>query len=279
MAPHSALPRRPLTVGELLDAAAQLMRNRAMILIPVVVLLACAEQALLYPLRVFLGVDFFYEGFTDGFAETLGSLWIVMSIGCGLEAMIITLLGTRTGAAAADDLTGAETGWSALVPRRRDLGALLVSAPVAGLTTAVTAFFGPLWIVGYGLFSMAGAVMGLERRGPLRSLGRAAAMAFRNGMRGIGVRVLGYFAWVLLRLGFLLGMVALLNMLPLSDLGSAWVMGAGFVVANCAAYLFLAALDATVLVEGRFRSEGFDIWLSRAQQHATLTPQLLAAQK
>jgi hypothetical protein len=150
---------------------------------------------------------------------------------------------------------------------------------VAAVSTAVGAFLGPLWIVGYGLFGMAGAAMGLERRGVFRGLGRAAGMAFRNGMRAIWVRTLGYSAWLLLRLGFFLGMLALFDLLPLNDVGQAWAITAGFVVANAAAYVYLAALDAATLAEGRFRSEGLDVWLSRAERHAPLTPESVVASR
>jgi hypothetical protein len=124
---------------------------------------------------------------------------------------------------------------------------------------------------------MAGAAMGLERRGAFRGLGRAAGMALRNGMRGIWVRALGYSAWLLLRLGFFIGMLALFDLLPLTDTGQAWTITAGFIIANSAAYLYLAALDAATLVEGRFRSEGLDVWLSRAERHSPLTPDSVAA--
>jgi hypothetical protein len=102
-------------------------------------------------------------------------------------------------------------------------------------------------------------------------------MAFRNGMRAIWVRTLGYSAWLLLRLGFFIGMLALFDLLPLNDIGQAWVITAGFVIANSAAYVYLAALDACSLAEGRFRSEGLDVWLSRAERHAPLTPESVAA--
>jgi hypothetical protein len=277
VAPPSALPRRPLTIGELLDAAAQLVRNRALILLPVAAVLASAEQAVLYPLRVALGVDFL-NGFNDGFWETLGALWLVWSVGCGLEAFIITVLGTRTGTLAAQDLTATHAKPRALLkPRWRDIGALTVAAPLAAVCAAVGAFLGPLWILTYGLFGMAGAAMGLERRGTFRGIGRAAGMAFRNGMRAIWVRTLGYSAWLLLRLGFFIGMLALFDLLPLNDIGQAWVITAGFVIANSAAYVYLAALDACSLAEGRFRSEGLDVWLSRAERHAPLTPESVAA--
>ncbi len=253
------------------------MRNRALVLLPVVVLLACAEQAALYPLRAGLGVGF-VDGFQGEFLEIVTALWVLMAIGCGFEAFIITLLGTRTGAAAAQDLTAAPpSGRSLLRPRWRDLGALILLAPLAALCTSIGAFLGPVWILGYGLFGMAGVAVGFEQRSPWRALGRGTAMAFRNGMRGIWARMLGYTAWVLLRLGFLLGMIALFDLLPLSETGQAWALTAGFVIANSVAYLFLASLDAAVFVEGRFRSEGLDVWLGRAERHAPLTLERLAA--
>ena len=46
-----ALPLRPLTTGELLDGAVVLLRARPVRLIGLGVLLALAEQAVLFPLR------------------------------------------------------------------------------------------------------------------------------------------------------------------------------------------------------------------------------------
>ncbi|HCU50916.1 MAG TPA: hypothetical protein DGG94_14135, partial [Micromonosporaceae bacterium] len=90
---------------------------------------------------------------------------------------------------------------------------------------------------------------------------------------------LGYSAWLVLRLGFFVGVAALFDYVTLDAVGQFWVITAGFVVANSAAYLFLAALDAATLAETRFRNEGLDIWLSRAERHAPLTPQALAVSR
>ena len=53
--PTAVLPRRPLTVGELLDSAVLLLRGQARVLVPVALVLAVAEQLLLYPLRLAAG--------------------------------------------------------------------------------------------------------------------------------------------------------------------------------------------------------------------------------
>ncbi|MFJ6955436.1 hypothetical protein ACISRB_28870, partial [Micromonospora aurantiaca] len=55
--PTAVLPRRPLTVGELLDAAVLLLRDQARVLVPLALLLALAEQAVLHPLRMLAGTE------------------------------------------------------------------------------------------------------------------------------------------------------------------------------------------------------------------------------
>lgn len=275
----AALPRRPLTIGELLDAAVQLVRSRALIIFPLAAAFAILEQAILFPLRRWLGVDFL-DGFQGEFWDTVGALWLVATIGFGLEAFIITTLGAWTGRAAAEDLVGAEpSGARLLRPRWREVGSLSIAAPVTAVLSTLGGLLGPLWVLGYGLFGLAGAAIGMERRGPFGALGRAAGLTFRNGMRVTWVRVLGYSAWLVLRLGFFVGVAALFDYIPLDAVGRFWVTTAGFVVANSAAYLFLAALDAVTLAETRFRNEGLDIWLSRAERHAPLTPQALAVSR
>jgi hypothetical protein len=271
------LPRRPLTVGELLDAAAQLVRGPAAVLLPLAVALAVAEQAILFPLRKALGVDFL-DGFQDDFGTTVAALWVVTAIGLGLEAFIITAIGPWAGRAVAADLTGQRPGFRKLIrPKGKDFGVFLIAAPTAALFSFVGAMLLIFWVPGYALFGLAGAVSGLERRGPFGALGRAVKFAFRGGLRATRVHVLGALAWLILRLGFFSGVTALINLLPLNNLGAFWVLTVGFVIGNAAAYAFLAALDAVTLAEGRFRSEGLDIWLSRAEAHSALTPEVLAA--
>ena len=55
-----ALPLRPLTTGELLDAAVALLRTRAGLLLGAGFLAALAEQAVLFPLRRAADVDASY---------------------------------------------------------------------------------------------------------------------------------------------------------------------------------------------------------------------------
>lgn len=50
---------------------------------------------------------------------------------------------------------------------------------------------------------------------------------------------------------------------------------AALTVANAVAYASLAALDAVVLIEARIRTEGLDLWLSRAAAHHPLTADAL----
>ncbi|WP_117215016.1 hypothetical protein [Allorhizocola rhizosphaerae] len=264
-----ALPRRPLTVGELLDAAVQLVRAAPRSLLVLAAGLAVAEQGVLYPLREVLGVGlltFIREGLWE---LPFGGLWVAFAVGAGLEALIITFLGVWAGRAAVAELTGV---WRR--PGPWEVVRVSLAAPVAGLVTAVGAFLGPLWVPGYTLFGTSGAVIGIDAKG---SLGRAAATAFRVGMRVTGVRLLGYLAWLLLRLGFLVGLMSLLGFLSVDDVTAFWILTVGFVIANVAAYSFLAALDAAAVIESRFRGEGLDIWLARAERHAPLTHETVAA--
>jgi hypothetical protein len=274
----AALPRRPLTVGELLDAAAQLVRGPVLILLPLALVFAVGEQAVLLPLREALGVGF-RGGFRGDFGTWAAAWWSATALGMGLEAFIITALGPWAGRAMAADLTGQPLAVGGLIrPRVKEIAAVLVAAPIAGLSSAVGALlFFIFWVPGYALFGLAGAVAGMERRGPFGALGRAVRFAFRGGMRATRVRLLGYLAWLILRLGFFAGVSALLSLFPLTATAHFWLVTAGFVIANTAAYTFLAALDAATLAEARFRSEALDVWLSRAETHGALTPEVLAA--
>jgi len=256
--PLPSLPRRPLTMGELLDAAVQLLRGRTGLwLLATAAGLAIAEQALLYVLRTALGIDI-----TAGFWDSAGSQFMVLVAGVGLEAMIINLLGPQAGRAAG---IAVETEpYKGRLPWER----ALVTAPVAGLVTTITAFFGPLWLLGYNLFGVSGAAIGLERRGPFQALGRGARLAFRGGMRVTWVRLLGYLSWLMLRLAFFLGLSSLIALFSLGDFTGFWVRTAGFAIVNTATYAYLAALDACALVESRFRSEAWDIWLNRSERPA-----------
>lgn len=244
-------------MGELLDAAVQLLRGRAGVwLLAVAGALAVIEQGLLLLLRGLFGLEP-----SDGFWDTFGPQMLVLLFGVGLEAAIINALGPLAGRSAA-----VAVGTPA--PKRIAWERSLLTAPIAGFVTLIGAFMGPFWILGYSLFGVSGASIGLEGRGAFGALGRGARLAFRGGMRVTWVRLLGYTSWLLLRLAFFLGLSSLMGLLLLDDLTTFWTRTAGFALINTAAYAYLAALDACALVESRFRSEAWDIRLNRAERPA-----------
>jgi len=239
-------------MGELLDAAVQLLRGRAGLwLLAFAGVLAFAEQGVLYLLRVYVGLEI-----TDGFWDTFGLQFVVLVLGVGLEAMIINMLGPMAGRSAAIAV-------GTPPPKRVAWERTLLTAPLAGFVTLGGAFLGPLWLLGYSLFGVSGASIGLENRGAFGALGRGARLAFRGGMRVSWVRLLGYLSWLLLRLAFFLGLTSLMSIVALDEVATYWVRVAGFALINTATYAYLAALDACALVESRFRSEAWDIRLNR----------------
>jgi hypothetical protein len=242
-------------VGELLDAAGQLLRGRAGLWLLVAAAgLAIVEQFVLFVLRGYFGL-----GPDDEFWETFGPQMLMVIIGVGFEATIINVLGPMAGrrAAFAVGITppSKRTAWERT----------LITAPIAGLTTFLGAFLGPVWLLAYSLFGVSGASIGLENRGPLSALGRGARLAFRGGMRVSWVRLLGYLSWLLLRLAFTLGMASLMGLLVLDGDVEYWIRIGGFALINTATYAYLAALDACALAESRFRSEAWDIRLNREE--------------
>ncbi|MEV0457133.1 hypothetical protein [Catellatospora methionotrophica] len=263
-----ALPLRPLTLGELLDTASELVRRRAVVLLAAAAVLALLEQAVLVPWR--LGLDI---RLSDGPAGLSGGYWLLLAAGAGLEALIIVWLGPAAGGAAVEAVTGK-------APPRAGMRAGAATALVglvAAVPAALGAFLGPVWLLGYPLFGLAAVAVTIERRGPLGALKRATGLAFRGGMRGAAVRVVGYFSWLLIRFAFYLGLLAGLELLPLPDVAAEWLMVGMVVAANALAYASLAALDAALLIESRVRLEGLDLWLTGAARHREPDPEMLAA--
>lgn len=206
---NEALPLRPLTIGELLDAAVALVRAKGIALLAVAAVLALAEQAVLLPLRASQDVNL-----AQDMPDIVGPYWLILALGAGLEALIITALGLLAGRVAAADITDTPlTTGDLLRPRWSAIGAICVVAPAAALLAGIGALLGPLWLVGYALFGLAGAVLAIEGGGALRALGRATALTGRGTMRGTGIRVLGYLSWLTLRFGFFLGIVFTIDFL------------------------------------------------------------------
>ncbi|MCP3783058.1 hypothetical protein NLX85_06730 [Micromonospora sp. A3M-1-15] len=271
--PTAVLPRRPLTVGELLDSAVLLLRNQARVLVPLAVLLAVGEQALLHPLRVLAGArppGWWFD------PDRLGWYWLLLALGAGTEAMIIALLGNPAARSAGAALLGRRTGARELLHGAR-WGATLLAGVAVGSTVLLAGLAGPAWLVAYGLLGAVVPVLVVDRVAAHRAPGRALRLAVRVGGRAAAIRLLGYLGWWLIRLGIGLGVYHGLGLLGLFDV-SAWALPVATVAwaaVNAVAYPALACLDAVLHLETRMRTEGLDIRLSRAPA-GTPEPVLLA---
>jgi hypothetical protein len=279
------LPLRPLTVGELLDAAVSLLRAHGRALLPVAALLAAVEQALLAPLRLAAEAEppIYLPAIVEGdLFEPVDVLhpglhWLMLAVGAATEVMIIALLGGLTARAAGADLLGQRpTARQLLRPRDGRFGAVAVVAVVAGATMFVAALAGPAWFLVFGLLGLAAPAVVLDRLGPGRALRRSAVLASRAGLRAAAIRTLGYVAWLAIRVALGLGAYASLDALSLG--GAEWtapMSALAWLLVNTVAYPTLACLDAALHVETRMRTEGLDILLSRAGRRGPLTPAIL----
>ena len=284
------LPLRPLTTGELLDAAVALIRTRPGLLLGAGFLAALAEQAILFPLRRAADVDAAYLPGT-GLLEEYGLL-IVVSI--ATEVFCIGLLGGVAAAAAPRALLGA-----AAPPRRRSAaGPVVVVALVAAVMCAASgaAFLvlpGPLQLAGlmlaalatvvvwpfiYGLLGLAAPAVVIDQLGPARALLRSLRLSARLVMRAAWIRVLGYLAWLFIRLALGLGGIAVFELFldsPSTTVDNL-LMGAAWLTVNTLAYPMLGCLDAALHLEARMRTEGLDIALSRSLRRGVATEAALA---
>ncbi|WP_090788430.1 hypothetical protein [Asanoa ishikariensis] len=259
----SAIPRRPLTMGELLDAALLVLRGHAAALLPLAAVLAVGEQWLLGPLRAWVGLDLL-----DPFRSVdhnFGPLWTTLCVGAGCEALIIALVAAPAARAAGALLLGRPLDNRAVLdPRGLRPIATLFLALFAGLAVATVSFAGPAWAIGFGFCALTVPVLVTDRVNPFRAIGRGAVLAGRSGARGVWVLLLAYLTWWLIRL--LVGTAGgnfLAQLVPLPSEALGVLLTAMRVAVNTLAYAALACLAATLHLETRFRTEGLDIALSR----------------
>jgi hypothetical protein len=247
-------------MGELLDAAVEVTRGSARALLPAAALLAILEQVAMVALRR----EFFDGAIAPDIARVVGPAWLAVSAGAGMESAIIALLGLVAGRAAAASAVGTDLRPAALL-RPRKLGGVLIVALVAGATTFALTLLPLGWLVGYPLFGLAVAALVIDRCNPARALGRGVKLLLRSGGRAALIRLLSYFSWLLLRLGFGLGAITALSFLglPLGGAAGLWLTAACLALVNTIAYATLASLDAVLHLETRIRTEGLDIALSR----------------
>ncbi|MFY1654321.1 hypothetical protein ACN27J_25990 [Solwaraspora sp. WMMB762] len=257
--PPDVLPLRPLTTGELLDAAVGLLRGHAPVLLTVGAVLALGEQLLLLPLREAAGAT--APAYLPSW-NRLGLYWLLLAAGAALEVTAIALLSGLTSRAAGATLSGRRiTGARLLDPRGGRFAAVVLVAWAAGTIMFTAALAGPVWFIGYAVLGLAVPAVVLDRVPVWQSLARSAALATRAGLRAGLIRVLGYLIWFAIRAGLAIGAVNLV------DRDAAWLAVAtvaGWTLLNAVGYPALACLDAVLHVETRMRTEGLDIRLRRA---------------
>ena len=262
------LPLRPMTLGELLDAAMSLLRVRALPLLGTGVVLALLEQALLAPLRATAFLTAPYYGPARGH---FGQWWSVTAVGFGTEIVVVTLLSALAAAAAGPALLGRRVRHRDLWARTRPLSTIPV-ALVLGVLGAGACFVGFFpWVILYGLFSLTAAVLVIDRVGnPFSALWRSARLTARGGLRGFWTLLCAYLTWFVIRFALGSGWVWLLTQLSGGEPAwLAWLTPVAWALANAVAYAALACAAAVLLVETRIRTEGLDIAIGRARSRGS----------
>jgi hypothetical protein len=264
--PAGVMPLRPLTFGELLDAAVALLRSHASVFLGAALLLAAAEQAVLFPLRQLAAVG--PTSFAP-YSDRLGAYWLALAAGMGTEAAILAVLGGLTATAAGPALLGQRLRGREVVRGavRRTLPIAVVAAS-AGVMAGVAALAAMVpWVFMYGLIGLAAPALIIDRVGPGRAIGRSFVLASRATMRATWVRVGGYLSWLAIRLALGLGGGAALGLvLPETDDWLAVTSVVTWLLVNTVAYATLACLDAVVYLETRMRTEALDIAIGRASR-------------
>jgi hypothetical protein len=268
------LPLRPLTVGELLDAAVALLRTRAVPLLGVGLVLAALEQAVLYPMRQLSRMTWYYLPDDNHVPEW----WFTVAIGFGFEAMIIALLGAIASSAAVPALIGRERVAADRGSARRATTVAVIAVVVGILSAAGAAVLLLPWFAVYACLGLAVPAAVIDRCGAVRALGRSTGLVLRSGLRPGLIRILGYFGWLLFRLALGVGGVAVVGFIPgLGDFPENPLLPTiAWLLVNTVAYPTLACLDAVLHLEARMRVEGLDLMLSRALRRGTSVEQALA---
>jgi hypothetical protein len=272
------LPMRPLTTGELLDAAVVLLRTRASKLIGFGVAAALVEQALLFPLRRLADQDSSLLPATGRLTE-FGFL-VVAGFAC--EAFLIAVLGGVAAREGPRALLGAAAPprpsqrpfalvlvalVAATVSAIGAIPFLLVLIPLQSLGIAMAIFLtAVLWPLPYGVVGLAAPAVVVDRASAGGALLRSLFLTSRNGLRAAWIRILGYLAWLVIRFGLTAATMALVTVAFSSDSSTMdnLLLGGVALIVNGLAYPMLGCLDAVLHLETRMRTEGLDIGLRSA---------------
>lgn len=261
----AVIPMRPLTFGELLDAAVSLLRAHAPVLLGSALVLAVCEQALLYPLRAAAGNR---QPLFGPHWDNIGPSWLVFCVGMATEGTILALLGALAGAAAGPGLLGQPAHARQLLRQvlRRTPGLLVVAAVTAALLFLGALFLLLPWPILFGMLGLAGPALVVDRVGPWRAIGRSFKLS-SVGLRGVGVRVGGYLSWFAIRLALGYGGFAVLQIwLGQGSTGFTLAVVAVWVLVDTVAYAMLGCVDAVLYLETRMRVEGLDVAIGRLRR-------------
>jgi hypothetical protein len=262
--PARVLPLRPLTLGELLDAAVMLLREHAWVYLSVAALLAAGEQAALYPLHTSFGVGPLWNVIYD---QQWGKHWLQFGVERGSEMTIIVWLGGLTARAAVPALAGQRlTTRRLLTPAGSRFVAVTVAGLFVGLVAAASALAGMLpWLFAYGLLGLVAPAIVIGRLNPAPAVIRSVVLAGRIGARAMWIRLGGYLGWLLISLALRLAVEAVTGRLSGSvpELALTLAVLVATALANAVSYATLACLDAVLYLETLMRTEALDITLGR----------------
>lgn len=255
-----------MTVGEILDSAIALLRTRLVALLCTAAALASAEQVLLYFLRrAALAKPPLY---LPRHPLTSWSGPLLLVTGLVTEVVVLTVLATvsATAARAVIDDTSERGSAQGRTGRSGMLGmAAVATLPIAVLTATAAMLCWIPWIWVYATVGMTGAVIAIERVGPLSAIRRSIGLSSRNGMRGGWVRLAAWIGWLAIRVAAGYGTAKLLaEVLPVDESTALLVGSVALALVNCVAYATLSCVDAINYLDVRMRTEGLDIAVGRA---------------
>lgn len=263
------LPLRPLTIGELLDTAAAVLRSRWRVLLGMSFGLALVEQIAMTTLRLLTVEEVkpkFYGDLVDN--ELLAWSWVVL--GLTTELICVSLMSgpaTRVAVAAVRGEDPAKLPPTLLTSQQ--WGPVLLFSAILGVAGLVAAALcGLPWLVVYALFGLSIPALIADGLPPDKALWRSPKLFARSTGRTGAVRLTAYVTWLIIRLVITCGAITLLQSGVIDFTTVIFdyflvFLGLCYLAVNTVAYAMLACVDATLHIETRVRIEGLDVAVSR----------------
>ncbi|HZE39587.1 MAG TPA: hypothetical protein VE172_12325 [Stackebrandtia sp.] len=263
------LPLRPLTIGELLDAAAALLRSRWRSLLVMSFTLALVEQVIMTTLRE-LTIDEVKPKYVGQIFDNGYLVWLWIVVGMTTEIMIITLLSGPAARTAVAAVRGEDPSkLPFLTLNSRQWGYTVLYTVLLGVAGAIAAAMCVIpWFAVFAIFGLSVPALIADGLSPGRALWRSPKLLLRSSGRTAGVQLLAYFSWLLIRLVLTCaaGYIVLSGVIDFSTILFDYfliVLGLCYLAINTAGYAMLACVEAVLHIETRVRSEGLDIAVTR----------------